>query len=77
VDPYKELKLESIRNEPDIWVRRLVIFEKIVPEPVTIREVELRKGLNIVWAEEPEDEDSSAEINGHSAGKTTFCRFLR
>jgi hypothetical protein len=54
-----------------------VIFEKIVPEPVPIREVELRKGLNIVWAEEPEDEDSSAEINGHSAGKTTFCRFLR
>lgn len=77
VDLYKELKLDTIRREPDVWVRRLVIFEQIVPEPVVIREVELSKGLNIIWAEEPEDEDASAEINGHSAGKTTFCRFLR
>jgi hypothetical protein len=77
VDLCQELKLDQIVSEPDVWVARLVIFEKIVPEPIILREVQLRKGLNIIWAEEPEDEDSSAEINGHSAGKTTFCRFLR
>lgn len=74
---YKDLKLEPIRKEPDLWVSRLIIYERITPEPIIIREVKLNKGLNIIWAEEPEDEDASAEINGHSAGKTTFCRFLR
>lgn len=77
MDLYNELKLEPIRTEPDVWVSRIVIYERISPEPVVIREVKLSKGLNIIWAEEPEDEDASAEINGHSAGKTTFCRFLR
>jgi len=77
VDLYNELNIKPIRSEPDVWVRRLVIYERINPEPVIIREVILDKGLNIIWAEEPEDEDASAEINGHSAGKTTFCRFLR
>lgn len=74
---YKNLKLEPIRKEPDLWVSRLIIYERIIPTPVIIREVKLNKGLNIIWAEEPEDDDASAEINGHSAGKTTFCRFLR
>lgn len=77
MDLYKDLKLETIRKEPDVWVRRLVIYKQIAPDPVVIREVNLSKGLNIIWAEEPENEDASAEINGHSAGKTTFCRFLR
>lgn len=77
MDLYKDLKLEPIRTEPDLWVRRVIIYERIIPEPVIIREVKLNKGLNIIWAEEPEDDDASAEINGHSAGKTTFCRFLR
>jgi len=77
VDLYKELRLDPIRKEPTVWVRRLVIYERILPEPLLIREVKLQKGLNIIWAEEPEDENASAEINGHSAGKTTFCRFMR
>lgn len=77
MDLYKELKLKPTRIEPDVWVSRLIIYEQISPEPIIIREVNLSKGLNIIWAEEPEDEDASAEINGHSAGKTTFCRFLR
>lgn len=74
---YKNLKLEPIRKEPNLWVSRLIIYERITPAPVIIREIKLNKGLNIIWAAEPEDEDASAEINGHSAGKTTFCRFLR
>lgn len=77
MDLYKDLRLEPVRKEPDVWVRRLVIYKQITPDPMVIREVNLSKGLNIIWAEEPENEDASAEINGHSAGKTTFCRFLR
>ena len=77
MDLYKELRLDPICKEPAVWVRRLMIYERISPDPLVIREVKLGKGLNIIWAEEPEDEDVSAEINGHSAGKTTFCRFMR
>lgn len=79
MDLYKALSLKVVdgKVEPDVWVRRLVIYEKITPEPLVIREVGLTKGLNIVWAEEPENDNPSAEITGHSAGKTTFCRLLR
>lgn len=78
-DLYRALQLTVARGkaEPSVWVRRLVIYEEIAPEPKLLREVKLTKGLNIVWAEEPEDDDPTAEITGHSAGKTTFCRLLR
>ena len=74
---YHELDLEPMRSEPAVWIRRVVIFERIEPEPEVIREINLSQGLNIVWAEEPENGDPSVEITGHSAGKTTFCRLLR
>lgn len=77
MDIYKHLNLEPVRTEPDVWIRRLVIYEQISPEPKVIREIYLTKGLNIIWAEEPEDDDPAADITGHSAGKTTFCRLLR
>jgi hypothetical protein len=77
MDIYKELNLKPIRKEPDIWVSRLVIYEQIVPEPLIIRDIPLSRGLNIIWAEEAEDDFPAAEITGHSAGKTTFCRLLR
>ena len=77
MDMYKELKLKPVRSQPTVWVSRLVILERLSPEPVIIRDIALTRGLNIVWAEEPENDDSDAEICGHSAGKTTFCRFLR
>ena len=77
MDLYKHQNLKPVRTEPDVWVRRLVIYEQISPDLKAIREINLTKGLNIVWAEEPEDDDPSAEITGHSAGKTTFCRLLR
>lgn len=77
MDLYKELKLTPIQSEPNVWISRLVIFEKLSPDPVIIRDVALTRGLNIVWAEETEDDNPAAEITGHSAGKTTLCRFLR
>lgn len=77
MDLYERLRLEPVRTEPDVWVRRLVVYGQISPEPKIIREVRLTKGLNIIWAEDPEDDIPVAEITGHSAGKTTFCRLLR
>lgn len=77
MDLYKELGLRPVRSEPDVWVSRLVIFDRIVPDPIVIRDISLEPGLNIIWAEETEDDNPAAEISGHSAGKTTFCRFLR
>lgn len=79
MDLYAALSLEPVagRDQPAVWVRRLIIFEKIAPEPIVIREVHLSRGLNIVWAEESENEDTAAAITGHSAGKTSFCRLLR
>lgn len=74
---FKTLKLKPVKTEPDVWISRLVIFEQIAPEPIIIRNITLTRGLNIVWAEETEDDIPSAEITGHSAGKTTFCRFIR
>jgi len=77
MDLYMTLKLTPVRSEPDVWVNRLMILERIAPEPVVIRDIPLTRGLNIIWAEEAEDDSPSAEITGHSAGKTTFCRLVR
>jgi len=77
MDLYKELNLTPVRSGPNVWVNRMVIFEALSPDTVIIRDIALTRGLNIVWAEETDDDDPAAEISGHSAGKTTFCRFLR
>lgn len=53
-------------------MRRLVIWTK--PWDL-IRDIPLRKGLNIVWSPDPGD-DATQPI-GHGSGKTTFCRLLR
>ena len=74
---FKELITNKAKTEPDVWIGRVVLFERLLPEPVEIRDISLSKGLNIIWAEETEDDDPVAEITGHSAGKTTFCRLLR
>ena len=54
-----------------------MILERITPSPVVIRDISLFRGLNIIWAEEAEDDNAKANITGHSAGKTTFCRLFR
>jgi hypothetical protein len=41
-----------------------------------MRVINLRRGLNILWAES-KDDPKTPRIGGHGAGKTTFCRFLR
>lgn len=77
MDIFKQLNIKPVRTEPDVWISRLVIFEAIAPAAVFIQDIPLTRGLNIIWAEEIEDDDPQAEMTGHSAGKTTFCRLLR
>jgi len=73
----EKLELKPIRSEPDVWISRFAIFERLTPRPVKIRDISLKPGLNIVCAEESVDQNSISGITGHSAGKTTFCRLIR
>src|SRR5262245_59819835 len=71
--------IDRQRTDPAIWIERFLIFEAV--EPLTlIREIPLRRGVNVIWAEEQEsstDAIGPTDVVGHSAGKTTLCRLLR
>jgi hypothetical protein len=76
-EPATTIKVDQSRVEPRLWVRRLILWAK-PGDP--IREVSLRRGLNIVWS--PDPGAAAAELgrqggSGHGAGKTLFCRLLR
>jgi hypothetical protein len=69
------------RREPAVWVHRLQIVRELRQgSEYVIRNVELRRGLNIVWAP-PQAEHATRlyenGMTGHTAGKTSFCRLLR
>lgn len=73
-----QISPSPIKDAPDVWIQRIALLSQIVPEPTYIREIiTFRKGLNIIWAEEPESEEAGGDIAGHSAGKTTLCRIIR
>ena len=69
---------KPVRTEPLVWIRRIVIFKSCEPNKPRefIQDIALNKGLNIVFAEDVSSKDG-AELAGHGAGKTTFCRFIR
>jgi hypothetical protein len=70
-----DLNRDSIRREPLVWFRRVVLFDSI--EPIQeIRRIDLRAGVNIIWGIEGEHGDNGFEP-GHGVGKTTLCRLLR
>lgn len=63
--------------EPRVWVKRLVVWS--APDTI-IRDIQLRRGLNIVWSPDPGADvaELGAEAgSGHGAGKSLFCRLLR
>lgn len=73
---------DAKRREPSIWVRRLRVVRELQPgEEFVVRDVELRRGLNIVWAPPHLAPTGNAlfqtGLTGHTAGKSTFCRLLR
>ncbi|HEX3739719.1 MAG TPA: hypothetical protein VHV29_08325 [Terriglobales bacterium] len=76
-EPAVVVQPSSTRAVPRLWIRRLAIWEK--PGSI-IRDVRLRRGLNIIWSPDPGVESAvvgRGGENGHGAGKTLFCRLLR
>jgi hypothetical protein len=73
------------RQSPTVWVRALRIMRALGDGPhQAVRQVRLRRGLNIIWAPpqgsvagSPSGPPSAASIAGHTAGKTSFVRLLR
>lgn len=82
IDPPGQVQPAADRGEPSIWMRRIRVLRELQPgDEHVVRDVELRRGLNIVWAPPNEPVDGNAlfrsGVAGHTAGKTTFCRFVR
>lgn len=65
------------RTEPKLWIECLRLYKSVEHKDL-MREVTLRKGLNIIWAKEPEEISLQRELSaGHGVGKTSFCLLLR
>ncbi|MGH7623733.1 MAG: hypothetical protein ACREOJ_00250, partial [Gemmatimonadaceae bacterium] len=69
------------RRDAVVWISRLSVLRKLdhAPEHL-IRDIKLRRGLNIIWTPPAATQAGALfepGLAGHTAGKTTFCRFLR
>lgn len=62
-------------KEPRLWICRLAVVEELAPAGQTIREIQFRRGLNIIATDEATDAD--ARPVGHSVGKTLLIRLIR
>lgn len=62
-------------KEPRLWICRLAVVEELTPSGQTIREIEFRRGLNIIATDEATDAD--IRPIGHSVGKTLLVRLIR
>lgn len=82
LDPPHQVRPDSGRRNPAFWIRRLSVLSELKAGPEhVVRTIELRPGLNILWAPPRRAEDGNAlfqgAVAGHTAGKTTFCRLVR
>lgn len=82
IDPPQQLRPSAERAAPAFWIRRIRILSELkAGEEYIVRAVELRRGLNIVWAAHHSTGANNAlfrdGVAGHTAGKSTFCRLLR
>jgi len=75
--PEQTIAIHSSRRDAPLWVRRFVLWAK--PGEV-IRDIPLRRGLNVIWSPDPGSAAANVGQNadsGHGAGKTLLCRLLR
>jgi len=83
VAPPKEEPLSltpaSGREEPALWVSKLAVYKNWPPSKDTLlrQVIEMRRGLNILWARPTGSTNEASRLAGHGAGKTTFCRLVR
>lgn len=71
-------RLATQQGNPRLWVERLAIFSEAAPEHC-LRSITFRRGINLVWAREPDENSHYAGIHaaGHGVGKTSLCLLLR
>ncbi len=69
-------KTSVVHKEPLVWIKEIRVYRDWTENDL-LRQISLRKGLNVVWSHSLEEEKDDGGVSGHSAGKTTFCRFLR
>lgn len=66
-------------HRPDLWVETVVIYENAKEQSI-IRSVSLKRGFNIIWGEssdQPGEGAALVTLDGHSVGKSSFCRLIR
>ena len=62
-------------TEPHVWIRRLVIVDKLAANATILRRVHFRRGINIITTE-PRQPDDTKPV-GHSVGKSLLIRLIR
>lgn len=75
--PELTISVHASRRDPPLWVRRFVLWAQAGE---VIRDVPLRRGLNVIWSPDPGSAAANVGQNadsGHGAGKTLLCRLLR
>ena len=63
------------QTDPVVWIRRLVIVESLTSTTKPIRDIEFRRGLNIIATSEPSSRERRPV--GHNVGKTLLTRLIR
>lgn len=82
VDPPQQVRPAADRLEPVFWVRRICVVQELkAGAEHLVRNVELRRGFNVIWAPTRQPTDGNAlfqsGVAGHTAGKSTLCRLIR
>jgi len=77
--PPRRFNLPSARLRPGLFISDLLVLRSLEnPGKHVQRHVQLRRGLNILWADPKIGVRKEGERgSGHAAGKTTFCRLIR
>jgi hypothetical protein len=70
-------RLKTQAAKPGLWIERLSIFTE--PDVAHgLRDIAFKRGLNIVWAHEPDERAySGIRAAGHGVGKSSMCLLLR
>lgn len=63
------------RTEPTVWIRRVRLVADLSADAKVIRDVEFRRGLNIICTERARPQERG--VVGHNVGKTLLLRLIR
>lgn len=62
------------RQEPALWIERIVLFGKDNPWTI-LQDFKFTRGVNVIWGASTDSAKDAAR--GHSVGKTTLIRLIR